>query len=69
MMKLGTVIPHRKKVLLHVQKFRTDNRYGLEILKNCGKRFKTKSQNALRPNPNVSNGYMEENSRRKGGPF
>ena len=37
-------------VYVQVQWFRTGTRYGLEILQQCGKRVKAKSQKVLRAN-------------------
>ena len=48
------------------EKFRTGTRYGLEILHQCGKKIKTKIQEVLGSNSNVSRSYREKTGR---GPF
>ena len=45
------------------EKFGTGTRYGLEILHQCGKKIKTKSQEVLGSNPNVSRSYREKTGR------
>ena len=46
-------------LLVEVQKFGTGTRYGLEMLQQCDKKVKTKSQKVLRANSNVCRSYRK----------
>ena len=50
-------------VLVQVRYFRTDTRYKIEILHQCGKRVKTKSQKVLGPNSYVCRSHRGKTGR------
>ena len=56
--------------MVEIQKFETGTRYGLEILHQCGRKLKTKSQKKfLEGNSYVCRSYREKTGRVGGGVF
>ena len=53
--------------LVQVQLFGTDTKYELEILHQCGKRVKTKSQKVLEANSYICKSYRGKAGRGEGG--